>query len=382
MALFCTNLPSDSLVLQIKVKIIRGICIKRIYNEIFLIYMLKDNFFIKMKQPTMRTLLIAGALCLTIVSCVPARKFQETQAKQEQCAEDLRAEKAKSQDLEAENNELKSNMELANRTNGQLSKDTLVLGDALRRMRSQYDKINSLNDELLKKHALLQKGSMEANSKLMAELDQTRVDLQKKEDVLNKLEEELATKQANMDRLSTELVSREAKVNELEAMISKKDSTLNTLKQKVANALLSFQDQGLTVERKNGKIYISLEAKLLFASGSTKINKEGKDALLQLAEALKGQTELEIMVEGHTDTDKFKSNNPPIDNWDLSVLRATSVVRLLTEKGELEPTQVAAAGRGEFLPIDEEDKAKNRRIEIILTPKLGELFEIIDSTND
>ena len=335
-----------------------------------------------MKQPTMRPLLLAGVLCLTIMSCVPARKFQETQAKQEKCAEELREEKAKSQDLEAENNELKSSMELASRTNVQLSKDTLVLGDALRRMRNQYDKINSLNDELLKKHALLQKGSMEANSKLMAELDQTRVDLQKKEDVLNKLEEELALKQGNMDRLSAELVSREAKVNELEAMISKKDSTLNMLKQKVANALLSFQDQGLTVVRKNGKIYISLEAKLLFASGSIKINKEGKDALLQLAEALKGQTELEILVEGHTDTDKFKSNNPPVDNWDLSVLRATSVVRLLTDKGGLEPIQVSASGRGEFLPVDEDDKAKNRRIEIILTPKLGELFEIIDAANE
>lgn len=344
--------------------------------------MQQPNFFAKYLQPTMRPILFASVLCLSVMSCVPARKFQETQAKQEQCEADLRAEKAKSQDLEAENTELKSNMALASRTNEQLSKDTLVLGDALRRMRSQYDKINSLNDELLKKHALLQKGSMEANSKLMAELDQTRIDLQKKEDVLNKLEEELAQKQANMDKLSKELIAREAKVNELEALISKKDSTLNLLKQKVANALLSFRDQGLTVVQKNGKVYISLEAKLLFASGSTKINKEGKEALLQLADALKGQTELEIMVEGHTDTDKFKSNNPPIDNWDLSVLRATSVVRLLTEKGELEPIQVSAAGRGEFLPVDEEDKAKNRRIEIILTPKLGELFEIIDSTND
>jgi chemotaxis protein MotB len=340
----------------------------------------------KMKQQytprIMRKLLVSILVGSSLIACVPARKFQETKAKQEKCAEDLKAEKARSQDLEAENNELKSNLGIQEKSAKQLAQDTTVVGDALRRMRNQYDKINSLNDELLKKHALLQKGSMEANSKLMSELDQTRIDLQTKEDVLNKLEDELAEKQANMDQLSVALKSREVKVIELESLIAKKDSTLNVLKQTVASALLSFKDKGLTVVQKNGKVYISLEAKLLFGSGSTNINKEGKAALLQLAEALKGQTELEIMVEGHTDTDKFKSQHAPVDNWDLSVLRATSVVRLLTEKGGLEPIQVSAAGRGEYLPIDEEDKAKNRRIEVILTPRLGELFEIINSTDD
>ncbi|MFT6844010.1 MAG: chemotaxis protein MotB [Flavobacteriales bacterium] len=340
----------------------------------------------KMKQQytprIMRKLLVSILVGSSLIACVPARKFQETKAKQEKCAEDLKAEKARSQDLEAENNELKSNLGIQEKSAKQLAQDTTVVGDALRRMRNQYDKINSLNDELLKKHALLQKGSMEANSKLMSELDQTRIDLQTKEDVLNKLEDELAEKQANMDQLSVALKSREVKVIELESLIAKKDSTLNVLKQTVASALLSFKDKGLTVVQKNGKVYISLEAKLLFGSGSTNINKEGKAALLQLAEALKGQTELEIMVEGHTDTDKFKSQHAPVDNWDLSVLRATSVVRLLTEKGGLEPIQVSAAGRGEYLPIDEEDKAKNRRIEVILTPRLGELFEIINSSDD
>lgn len=340
----------------------------------------------KMKQQytprIMRKLLVSILVGSSLIACVPARKFQETKAKQEKCAEDLKAEKARSQDLEAENNELKSNLGIQEKSAKQLAQDTTVVGDALRRMRNQYDKINSLNDELLKKHALLQKGSMEANSKLMSELDQTRIDLQTKEDVLNKLEDELAEKQANMDQLSVALKSREVKVIELESLIAKKDSTLNVLKQTVASALLSFKDKGLTVVQKNGKVYISLEAKLLFGSGSTNINKEGKAALLQLAEALKGQTELEIMVEGHTDTDKFKSQHAPVDNWDLSVLRATSVVRLLTEKGGLEPIQVSAAGRGEYLPVDEEDKAKNRRIEVILTPRLGELFEIINSTDD
>lgn len=327
----------------------------------------------------MRSLLIIFCTYL-FVACVPARKFQEIEAKQRKCETELAEIKAQAQDLEANNNELQAGLEVNKRKLTQLVEDTTSLGEALRRMRSQYDKINSLNDELLKKHALLQKGSMEANSKLMAELDDTRLDLQRKEDALNMLEKELEQKQANMEQLNQELIKREQKVNELESLINKKDSTVRVLRQKVADALLSFKDQGLTVVQKNGKVYVSLEAKLLFPSGSTKINKEGKDALLQLAEALKGQSELEIMVEGHTDTDAFKSKVPPVDNWDLSVLRATSVVRLLTEQGELKPGKIIAAGRSEYLPVDQEDKAKNRRIEIILTPQLGELFEIINGS--
>jgi len=164
----------------------------------------------------------------------------------------------------------------------------------------------------------------------------------------------------------------------LEALIAAQEEAANALRAKVTDALLGFADKGLSIEQKNGKVYVSLEAKLLFPSGSTKIDPEGQKALIDLAKAIENQSELEIVVEGHTDTDKIRSNDIPRDNWELSVLRATAVVKIMEENSEINPKILAASGRSEFHPVDEEDKAKNRRIEIILAPNLNELFEIIE----
>jgi chemotaxis protein MotB len=187
-----------------------------------------------------------------------------------------------------------------------------------------------------------------------------------------KLDEELKVKQAL-------LVEREKRVNELEEAIRKKDAKIQLLKARVANALRNFENQGLTVVQKNGKIYVSLEAKLLFNSGSTKVEEEGKAALVELARVLETERDLEIVVEGHTDTDKLTSSVSPKNNWELSVLRATSVVELMLANSSMVPAQIMAAGRGEFHPVDPNDKAKNRRIEIIISPNLNELFEIISN---
>ena len=162
-------------------------------------------------------------------------------------------------------------------------------------------------------------------------------------------------------------------------MIANKDSLVNALKDKVANALLGFKDKGLTVEQKNGKVYISMEAKLLFASGSTKVDKEGMKALIELSKVLQEQSDLEVLVEGHTDVDKMNSSSHPKDNWELSVLRATSVVKIMLENSSINPMTITAAGRSEFVPLDVNEKSKNRRIEVILIPKLDELFEIISN---
>ncbi len=125
--------------------------------------------------------------------------------------------------------------------------------------------------------------------------------------------------------------------------------------------------------------YVSLEAKLLFPSGSTVIDAEGKRALIDLANAIEGQSDMEIIVEGHTDTDALRSTSIPRDNWELSVLRATAVVKIMTENSKVSPLILSASGRSEYHPVDPEDKARNRRIEIIISPNLNELFEIIDN---
>ena len=151
------------------------------------------------------------------------------------------------------------------------------------------------------------------------------------------------------------------------------------LKDKIAAALRSYEESGLTVEERNGKIYISMEAKLLFKSGSTNIEAAGKKAIIDLSNVIQKESDWEIVVEGHTDTDALNSSSHPKSNWELSVLRSTAVVDVMLSNSKLSPKQVMAAGRGEFHPIDKNNKAKNRRIEVIISPNLNELFEIISN---
>ena len=150
-------------------------------------------------------------------------------------------------------------------------------------------------------------------------------------------------------------------------------------------ALIGFADKGITVEQKNGRVYVSMEAELLFSSGSTAVGAEGKTAVMQLAKALEGQEDLTVLVEGHTDSDKMSGKGAIKDNWELSAKRATAVVRIMLANSNLDPAILTAAGRGEFSPIVEnntkENKAKNRRIEVILTPNLDKLFEILEEGN-
>ncbi|MAP01906.1 MAG: hypothetical protein CMD01_03715 [Flavobacteriales bacterium] len=314
-----------------------------------------------------------------LISCVPARKYEEVESKQKKCAEELKEIKFLANELETQNTELKSSNDQMKDQVVRLKADTTLLGKSLRIKERQYDKINDLNDELIKKLEKLQEGSANENKRLVADLEKTRLELQKKEDELRLLEAELNQKKIDLDRLSADLLEREQRVKELESIIAKKDSLVKALKDKVANALLGFKDKGLTVEQKNGKVYISMEAKLLFASGSTQVDPEGQKALKELAKILEGQQDLEVLVEGHTDSDKMNSSAHPKDNWELSVLRATSVVKIMLKHSSIDPVTITAAGRGEFLPIDLEDKSKNRRIEVVLIPKLDELFEIISN---
>jgi chemotaxis protein MotB len=150
------------------------------------------------------------------------------------------------------------------------------------------------------------------------------------------------------------------------------------LKNKLQNALLGFKDMGLSVTEKDGKVYVSMEAQLLFATGSTVVDPKGKKALVDIAKAIENETDMEVLVEGHTDTDKLNAPAYPKDNWDLSVLRATEVVKIILANSKVQPQILSAAGRSEFHPVDALDKSKNRRIEIILQPKLDELYKLIE----
>jgi len=184
-----------------------------------------------------------------------------------------------------------------------------------------------------------------------------------------------------ISKLSNDLKKREQRLKEVEEILRKRDEATNQLKEKLQQALLGFTKNGLTVEIRNGKVYVSLTDKLLFPSGSIIIDEKGKQALSQLADVLKQQPEINIAVEGHTDSQKITNLGQIKDNWDLSVLRSTSVVRYLTEVSKVESVRMTATGKGEFQPLDAnttaEGRSKNRRIEIVLSPKLDELYDLI-----
>jgi chemotaxis protein MotB len=186
---------------------------------------------------------------------------------------------------------------------------------------------------------------------------------------------------SEINKLSSDLKKREQRLKEVEEILRKRDEATNQLKEKLQQALLGFAKNGLTVEIRNGKVYVSLMDKLLFPSGSIIIDEKGKQALSQLANVLKQQPEINIAVEGHTDSQKITNLGQIKDNWDLSVLRSTSVVRYLTEVSKVEAVRMTATGKGEFQPLGPnttaESRSKNRRIEIVLSPKLDELYDLI-----
>ena len=176
------------------------------------------------------------------------------------------------------------------------------------------------------------------------------------------------------------LAEREATINKLQAEVDAQNARLQSLLNSVKDALLGFSSDELTVTEKNGKIYVAMSDKLLFESGSAQVNKQGKEALGKLAEVLKKQHDIDVFIEGHTDNKPIKTVQFK-DNWDLSVVRATSVVRILTKDYGVNTLQILPCGRGEFMPVDNnesvEGRAHNRRTEIIMAPKLDKLMDIL-----
>jgi chemotaxis protein MotB len=254
--------------------------------------------------------------------------------------------------------ELEGRVTTLEKANARLERTASLAEMQSKDAQEELTRLRELNDALSEQGSAGVAALAEENRKLL-------------EDALRKLE-------VDLNQRSAELNERSQRVEELEALLSSRDAAADALRKRVADALLGFKDRGLTVEQRDGKVYVSLEAKLLFASGSTAVEPEGRKALEQLAKAVAGSEDLEIVVEGHTDTDALQSPSHPRNNWELSVLRATEVVGILTRSGaNIDPKRLTAAGRSEFHPVDPANKAKNRRIEIVLAPKLDALYELI-----
>lgn len=196
-------------------------------------------------------------------------------------------------------------------------------------------------------------------------------------------EGELLGERSRLDSLGKELSSRSARVEELEALIADKEAVMKTLKNTLTKALNSFEGKGLSVEQRGGKVYVSMENKLLFQSGSWSVGNQGKQALKQLGTVLAANPEIAVLIEGHTDSDPYIGNENLSGNWDLSTKRATEIVKLLLKNRQIKAENLTAAGRGQHQPLATNNtatgKAKNRRIEVILTPKLDKIAELLAS---
>jgi chemotaxis protein MotB len=290
-------------------------------------------------------LLFMTAVALTLFNgCVSKKKFEEMQSSLQKQLSNLRADNAKLNerihDLEKENAKLKA--------------DTTRLG------RENRDLMRRLN---------------EANKKITSlENDYSQLKSQSSKDLQDAI--------ADYNRLKNELQANSERLKELERLLKERDELLEALRNKIMQALKDFENSGISVYEKDGKIYVSMSDKLLFDTGKWELRKDGKRALTQLADVLKQVTTVDVLVEGHTDSDPIRSSNdtPPKDNWELSVLRATEVTRTLT-KENVDPKRITASGHGEFFPIasnaDKEGKAKNRRTEIILVPDIKGILEKI-----
>jgi len=326
---------------------------------------------------------------LIMSSCVSPRKVEDERNRRVKCEEANQNMQGQNKKLTEDNNELGQKNADLTRTNEQLTRDTSVMGKSYRRLVDQYDKVNELNNELLTK--MKEKNALtdaEAN-RLLVELQKAQEDLQKREDALKLAQLRLSAEQNKLDSLNQNLNQKQAQLDEknkrvleLERLIAAKDSALSAFKDKLSKALLGFEGNGLTIEQRDGKVYVSLDEKLLFQSGKWEVDPKGQQALNKLAQVLIDNPEINVMIEGHTDNLAYKGSNGVEDNWDLSVKRSTAIVKILMHNKSLDPKRITASGRGEYSPVDmnssAEGRAKNRRTEIILTPKWDEVFKVLE----
>ncbi|MDB4066816.1 OmpA family protein [Flavobacteriaceae bacterium] len=308
----------------------------------------------------MKKIILLTLTAVSLVSCVSSKMFNEIEGNYAQLKVDHAV-------LEKENSEL------------------LIRYDSLRyhygELMTQFEQIEMELDRSKKSYETLEDSykalEQNSNAALQESIEQNRGLL----DEIQLKESELSDERSDLDSLQNELASKIARVNELERVIANKEALLSKLKSSLSKALLSFDGKGLTVEQRNGKVYVSMENKLLFKSGSWAVGSEGKQAIKQLAMVLEQNKDISVLIEGHTDDDPYIGDSKLSGNWDLSVKRATAIVRLLLQNKGVMPENITAAGKGEYSPVvpnsSADNRSKNRRIEVILAPKLDEIGKLL-----
>lgn len=291
-------------------------------------------------------------------------------------------------ELDGKYTTLKNEYDNLSSENDLIINDKNLLQNKLDQIQILYDALlvnqNSLEQDYV---ALQKKYDNLDNSYLALEQNSSKEianNIQKNRELLAQLEaKELALTAENnrLLKLESDMQKRSKRITELETLISTKDQAMRDLKNAISNALTAFEGKGLTVEQRDGKVYVSMENKLLFESGSWAVGTDGRKAIEQLGLVLANNPEIAVLIEGHTDNDPFSGNGHIANNWDLSTKRATAIVKILSENQNIKLENLTAAGRGEYAPISLNDnsdaKAKNRRIEVVLTPKLDEISKLL-----
>ncbi len=317
------------------------------------------------------------------ISCVPGKKFREVQVTSRQNMIDRDDFKAENLSLSMQNREIETKISALEKEMSKSRQDLTLAeidrnnaNDELNIISERYNNLQNAQDELIK-------GNVSETKKLLAELQAAQVNLQQKEDIMRQLEQSMDLKKVSLDELTLELEKKNSRLAELEKILDAQKKLVVDLKNKVSEALLGFENNGLTITNKNGKVYVSLEEKLLFKSASWDIDANGRNALRKLAGVLEKNPNIQVTIEGHTDNVPYNPGSGQLkDNWDLSVKRATTVVRVLLEGSKIKPGRLTAAGRSEYVPVEAVDtpeaRQKNRRTEIVLTPDLSELYMLIN----
>ena len=329
-----------------------------------------------------KSILYISVLLLVLSACVTPKIHNSLVAENESTKTALTSAEKKALSLTAKLEEKEGSIASLKAQISDLRNDSVQNGKALAILQNKYDELSDAYDLLTSKNSRYMADKAKETKKLLEQLEVAQSELFAKEDELNKLANSLDAKEEELKLAQEELDARSARVTELETIINKKDSMVTALKQSISKALRGLEGEGLTIEQRNGKVYISLEEDLLFASGKYVVNSGGIAALNKLATALAPQKDLEILVEGHTDSIPLSGRGLVKDNWDLSVMRATNVVKVLTKNPSLNPLQLTAAGRAEFVPLasnkTKEGRSANRRIEMILSPNLDDLFDLLE----
>ena len=310
--------------------------------------------------------LIPIALLLLMSSCVSSKIYEDLQSKYD-------ALKAENETLMAQLDEFggqgsSPSVQKLQKEIDKLKSDNMDLAMDLSAAKNKYDRLKQSYDALEANSSSALTENLERNRKLLEQLEA-------KEKALNE-------KESRLEKIQRELSDRSRRVEELEGLIAAKDAKMRALKDAISAALTNFEGNGLTVEQRDGKVYVSMENKLLFESGSWAVNARGREAVVALGKVLAQNREIGVLIEGHTDNVPYSGNGNIKDNWDLSTKRATAIVGILTENSGIPKDNLTAAGRGEYAPVDtnetSEGRAKNRRIEVILAPKLDELTRLLE----